>query len=184
MLKPPSSSGIDRIVVLAGYAEENKFFPITTVVSERTIGSISEGLRLYRQLPDAKLIMSGGVVREGERPLAASMSDFLQQMGVPAGDIIVEGNSRNTYENLSEVRKLIGSKPFILVAQACDLRRAMAVARKLDMNPTPAPACYWVLPRHTYSEALIYPSTERLRRIQWACHEYVGYIWYKLLGRI
>lgn len=194
MLMPPSSPKTDTIVILAGYAEEHPGFPVTTLVSEQTIYSLSEGLRLYRLLPGAKLVMSGGVVRDGEKPVAAVMSEFLQQMGVPARDIIVEGRSKNTYENLVEVRKLVGTGPFILVAQACDLRRAMAVAGKLKMQPIAAPSRHqalqynWnkgttdVLKRHL--ELVVYPSVGRLRMIQWAYHEYAGYVWYQLLGRI
>jgi uncharacterized SAM-binding protein YcdF (DUF218 family) len=194
MLKPPDSPRIDRIVVLAGYAEEHNDFPITTTVSERTIGTISEGLRLYRLLPGSKLVLSGGVVCEGERPVAAAMAGFLQQMGVTAQDIIVEGRSTTTYENLVEVKKLIGSAPFVLVAQACDLRRATAVARKLGMNAVAAPACFWALQYHRnagmleeinrYLKPLFAPTPDNLFRIQWAYHEYVGYAWYRLLGRI
>jgi uncharacterized SAM-binding protein YcdF (DUF218 family) len=194
MLSPPTSPKLDRIVVLAGYAEEHPGFPVTTLVSEQTIYSMSEGLRLYRLLPGAKMIMSGGIVRDGEKPVAAAMSEFLQQMGVPATDIMVEGRSLNTYENLVEVKKLVGSTPFILVAQACDLRRATAVARKLQMQPMAAPSHYWALQYNLnkgmpeilkrYLESVVYLSVGRLEKIQWAYHEYVGYLWYQLLGRI
>lgn len=194
MLAPPESPRINRIVVLAGYAEENPGFPITSKVSEQTMCRISEGLRLYRLIPGAALILSGGIAREGEKPVAAMMADFIQQMGAPAKDLIVEGKSRNTYENLYEVKKLVGSDPFILVAAACDLRRALAVAKKLQMAPIPAPACIWASQHHpkntgageriaTFFKRFI-PSLDNLSRLQWAYHEYLGYIWYRLLGRI
>jgi uncharacterized SAM-binding protein YcdF (DUF218 family) len=194
LLYPPASPTVNRIVVLAGYAEEHPGFPVTSTVSEETMCSMSEGLRLYRLVPGAKLILSGGVVRKGDRPVGASMSDFLSQMGVPGSDLIVEGNSRNTYENLFEVKKLVGSDPFILVALAPDLRRANAVARKLQMNPIPAPACIMTLQHHAnlstseriggFFKSFEYPSTNRLPRLQWAYHEYLGYLWYSILGRI
>ncbi len=192
MLTPPSPPAIDRIVVLAGYGEDVPGFPVTSSVSGQTLCCMAEGLRLYRLLPGAKLLMSGGVVRRGDRPVAAIMADFLQQLGVRAGDLIVEGNSRNTYENLFEVRKLIGSRPFILVAAGCDLRRAVGVARKLGMNPYPAPACIWTLQDfppgisvgRQVTAALGKPSLTRISRLQWANHEYLGYAWYLLLGRI
>ena len=194
LLNPPGGSGSDRIVVLAGYAEENSGFPVTTNLSKITISSLSEGLRLYRLAPGAKLIVSGGVARKGEKPVAAFMAEFLREMGVPTNDIVIEGNSHNTYENLVEVKKILGSSPFILVAQACDLRRAIAVCRKLNMKSIPAPAGNWVLQYHTndsvsgeiarFAESFIYPSTENLVRVQWAYHEYVGLVWYRLLGRI
>ncbi len=195
LLFPPESRKIQRIVVLAGYAEELPGFPITSSISKQTIYSISEGLRLYRLLPGSKLIVSGGMAPGGEKSVAASMSDFLQQTGVPVEDIIVEGVSRNTYENLVEVGKLVGTDSFILVASACDLKRVMAVAHKLNMDPIPAPSWIWTLQHHPPDMSLsdwladffisfAYPSTDNLFRLQWAYHEYVGYAWYKLLGRI
>jgi hypothetical protein len=72
--------------------------------------------------------------------------------------------------------------------------RAMAVARKQHMNPIPTPACHWALQyyfRKSNSERVfrvlhefLSPSAERLNRIQWICHEYAGYLWYRLLGRL
>jgi uncharacterized SAM-binding protein YcdF (DUF218 family) len=181
LLVPPQAPPVSRIVVLAGYAEEHPGLPITSNVSLQTIGNMSEGLRLYRLIPGSKLIMSGGVARRGEKPVAAMMADFLQQMGVPAADLIVEGASQTTYENFLETRKLVGTQPFILVAAACDLRRAAAVAKKLGMNSIPAPACICTL-QHPRKFGL--PSLENLSRIQWAFHEYLGYAWYRVLGRV
>ena len=194
MLHPPALPGIDRIVVLAGYAEDHAGFPVTSTITQQTMCSMSEGLRLYRLVPGSKLILSGGVARTGERPVAAAMSEFLQQMGVPGSDVIVEGNSQTTYENLVEVKRLVGPKRFILVAQGADLRRATAVARKLNMNSIPAPACLWTLQYHTnlspseqigrFFESFGHPSLDRLSRLQWAYHEYLGYAWYCIMGRI
>jgi uncharacterized SAM-binding protein YcdF (DUF218 family) len=192
---PPESPKTERIVILAGYAEVFPGIPVTSMLSRQTLYSLSEGLRLYRLLPGSKIILSGGTLREGEPPIAASMSDFLRQLGVPAEDLITEGNSRNTYENLVEVRKILGSDPFILVASACDLKRAVGVAHRLKMKPVPAPAWIWAL-QHYPGEMRFFdwvvdfftwfarPSTDNLFRLQWACHEYAGYVWYRLLGRI
>jgi uncharacterized SAM-binding protein YcdF (DUF218 family) len=195
LLNPPESPKVSRIAVLAGYAEQHPEIPITSDVSASTMGSLTEGLRLYRLIPGAKLVTSGGAVREGNKPVAAMMAGFLQQMGVPSADIIIEGNSRNTYENLVEIKKIVGNDPFILVAAACDLRRAVAVSKRLQMNPMPAPSCIWTLKYYPstmkatqqlidFSKSFASPSLENLPRLQWAYHEYVGYIWYQLLDRI
>jgi uncharacterized SAM-binding protein YcdF (DUF218 family) len=123
------------------------------------------------------------------------MSDFLQQMGVPKDNVIVEGNSQNTYENLREVRNLLGSAPFILVASGCDMRRAVAVAGRLQMKPIPAPAYIWTLQMRpsnwtmsdwaaNYFKQHGYISLKNLSRLQWAYHEYLGYLWYRFLERI
>jgi uncharacterized SAM-binding protein YcdF (DUF218 family) len=195
LLMPPELPKADRIVVLAGYGEEHPGFPITSNVSEQTIANMSEGLRLYRLAPKTKLILSGGVAKSGERPVAAMMADFLRQMGVPEQDLVMEGNSQDTYQNLLEVRKLIRANPFILVASGCDMRRAVAVSKKLQMNPIPAPAYIWTLQNHPANATLAdefsnyiknrgYVSLKNLSRLQWAYHEYLGYVWYRLLDRI
>jgi len=195
MLAPPAEPKIDRIVVLSGYGEHYPAFPVTSGLSEETMCRLAEGIRLYRQLPGSKLIVSGGVVREGDGPIAGLMADFVVQLGARGEDILTEGNSRTTYENLLEVRKMVGSNPFILVTSACDLWRASAVARKLGMSPIPAPACVWALQHYpavmeasqwvtSFFGAFAHPSPARLTRIQWAYHEYVGYVWYRLLGRV
>jgi uncharacterized SAM-binding protein YcdF (DUF218 family) len=191
LFAPPRSPAVDRIAVLSGYAEDNAGTPVTSNTDWQTAGSMSEGLRLYRLAPGAKLIMSGGPSRPGGRPAAAIMADFMREMGVPAPDLIVEGNSRNTYENLREIRKLVGGRPFILVAQGCDLRRAVAVARKLQMHAIPAPACLWASRARAsrawatdFLEDFAHPSIENLSRIQWAYHEYLGLMWYRILGRV
>ena len=78
LLAPEESQKISRIVILAGYAEEHPEFPITSNVSAQTISSLTEGLRLYRLIPGAKLITSGGVARVGDKSVAALMADFFQ----------------------------------------------------------------------------------------------------------
>ncbi|MBN1569895.1 MAG: YdcF family protein [Acidobacteria bacterium] len=195
LLAPPTNGQIARIVILAGYAEDNSGIPITSNISSQTLGNISEGLRLYRLIPKSKLIISGGVLKKGDRAVARYMADFLQQMGVPGKDLIVEGKSQNTYENLREVRQILGADPFILVAAGCDMRRAMGVARKLRMNPIPSPSNIWTLQkfegtRNTSSGIFAsvrkwtHVSLDNLSRLQWAYHEYAGYLWYRMLGYI
>jgi uncharacterized SAM-binding protein YcdF (DUF218 family) len=195
LLTPPQSPSINRIVVLAGYAEDHPQFPITSNVSSQTMGNLTEGLRIYRLIPESKIILSGGIARKNDKPVASLMADFLQQAGVPAADLLVEGVSQNTYENLFEVKKWVGAHPFILVAAACDLKRAVAVASKLGMHSIPAPACIWTLQNYPnnagaaghlafFFKSFGSPSLENISRLQWAYHEYLGCLWYRLLGRI
>src|SRR5215470_2501349 len=106
-------------------------------------------------------------------PVASIMADLLRALGVPADDILVEGQSQTTYENLVFVQPMLGPQPFVLVAAACDLPRAMAVAQKLGMHPVAAPACIWTLQHHAASlsvrevfDGMLTPSLERLARLQ------------------
>ena len=195
VLLPPASPKVDRIVVLSGYGETVPGFPVTSSLSSETVNRLTEGIRMYRLIPGAKLIVSGGAVGRSRVPVAGLMADFLRQQGVPSDDVVEERKSRNTYENMVEVRKLVGSNPFLLVTSACDLPRAVAVARKLEMSPLPVPASFWALQHYparmsaidgatAFFTGFAHPSTARLSRVQWAYHEYLGYVWYWLLDRV
>jgi uncharacterized SAM-binding protein YcdF (DUF218 family) len=188
------AAGIRTVVVLAGYGEDHARLPVTSRLWQDTTARMVEGIRLYHLLPSAKLIVSGGVQKTGDRPIAHMMADFAIALGVPRADVVMEQASGTTYENLVEVKKIIGAEPFVLVNSACDLWRATAVARKLGMKPLPAPAAVWAA--HRYPAGMSWkdwgwtvlddlgPSPARLAYLQWAYHEYVGYAWYWLLRRV
>ena len=192
MLKADES--VRDVVVLSGYGEDMPFLPITSKLSVDMIARMAEGIRLFREIPKARLIVSGGLVRPRDPPIAQLMADFAKAMGVSGENIIVEGSSKTTYENLVEVKKIVGSRPFILVTSSAELRRAVAVARKLEMAPLPAPAAIWAsryYPAGMSASQWAWkifedtgPNANRLGYLQRACHEYIGYFWYWVLGRV
>ena len=193
MLHPDAS--VRTIVVLSGYGEDLPSLPVTSKLSADTISRVVEGIRLYREIPDAKLIVSGGIIRHQDGPIGNLMADFAKVMGVPNQDIIVEGRSTTTFENLQEVRKIVRSEPFILVTSSGHLRRATAVARKLGMQPLPAPAAIWAARYYPAGMSWMhwgwtvlgdvgYPEMNRFCYLQQAYHEYVAYVWYWMLGRV
>lgn len=193
MLHPDAS--VRTIVVLSGWGNDLPFVAVTSKLNADTISRMVEGIRLYRELPKARLIVSGGSVPPGSTPVANLMADLARAMGVPGQDIVVEGLSTTTYENLLEVHKMVGSEPFILVTSSGELRRATAVAHRLEMKPLPAPAAIWAAPYYPprmpwlewgrrVIEDLGDPSADRLLYLQRAYHEYLGYVWYWMRGRV
>jgi uncharacterized SAM-binding protein YcdF (DUF218 family) len=189
MLHPDPS--VRTIVVLGAFGEESPMLPVTHKLNAESILRMVEGIRLYRELPGARLIVSGGILSHQDRPIANLLADFAKAMGVPNRDVVVEGLSTTTHENLLEVKKIVGTEPFILVTSSDHLRRAAAVARKLEMRALPAPAAVWV---DRYPAGVSWlrwawmvkkeMSTERLSYLQRAHREYLGYLWYWILGRV
>ncbi len=193
MLKADASAR--SVVVLAGYGEDNPLLPVTSKLTGEMIPRLAEGIRLYREIPGARLVLSGGVVRQHDGPVAHLMADFAKAMGVPERDIVIEGRARTTYENLAETKRIIGSEPFILVTSSGEMRRAVAVARKLAMRPLPAPAAIWAARYYPagmswleWGRKIAGDSGEakahRLGYLQRAYHEHLGYLWYLALGRV
>jgi uncharacterized SAM-binding protein YcdF (DUF218 family) len=183
------------VVVLAGYGRDFPLLPVTSDLTAETIARIAEGIRVYRSLPGSRLVMSGGVSRAGDPPVAKMMADFAAAMGVPETALVVEGRSTTTYENMVEVKKIVGVEPFLLVTSADSMARATAVARKLGMRAVPAPAAVWAA--QDYRAGMSWsgwvwavvtdtgtPSVNRLGYLQRAYHEYLGLAWYRVLGRV
>lgn len=191
----PETAGARYIVILSAYAERSSNAPITSNLSEETLCRLVEGMRVYRRVPESKIVVSGGVVRRGDPSIAALMADFLVALGIPARDILIEGESQDTFENLRNSSRFVQQNPFYLVTSACHLRRAMAVAKKLKMKAIACPAQILTLQAHPagrswqqwagdMARSISLPSTGRLKLIQLSFHEYVGYLWYRLLGRL
>jgi uncharacterized SAM-binding protein YcdF (DUF218 family) len=112
LVQPPAVA-LHRLVVLAGYGETHPAIPVTNNVSSHTLCNLVEGLRLYRQMPGAKLLLAGGRLRRADQPVAHIMAEVLRALGVPADDILVEEHSQTTYENLLYVQALLGTQPFV-----------------------------------------------------------------------
>ena len=69
------------------------------------------------------------------------------------------------------------------------------MASKLGMKPLPAPAAIWAARNYPADmswlrwiwkvfEGMAHPSKDRFAYLQRAFHEYVGYAWYWMLGRV
>jgi uncharacterized SAM-binding protein YcdF (DUF218 family) len=190
----PETAPFTYIAVLSHYTVDDQDFPITSNVSQETLCRVAEAIRLYRMLPESRIIVSGGFFYGARHSQASLMSDCLQTLGVPESSIITEEHSRDTFENLMGIHKIVGVQPFLLVTSAHHMPRAMAAARRLGMNATPAPACisilYYYPPGMSFNEWIkaiyknfLYPSALRWQHLEWAHHEYLGYLWYMLTGR-
>jgi uncharacterized SAM-binding protein YcdF (DUF218 family) len=190
-LKAPSTPDVELIVVLGGAGWYDSIMPVRECLEAETTYRVLEGVRLYQQRPQLKLVFSGGTPA-GPRHLSIAklMATYAMSLGVPESNILIEENSKDTHESLVEIRKTVHDGKFIMVTSAYHLRRAMAVARKLGMNPIAAPA--WIqgppdMYRTGFAQLLWsrdtarQVGTARLVRfdlLRQALLEYSGYAWY------
>lgn len=101
---------------------------------------------LYHRGMAPKIIVCGGILRQGSDPVSLLMARFLVRLGVRESDITTETSSQDTRENLLFSKKIMthqGVKNGLLVTSCSHMRRSLAVARRLDMELNPAPVpCY------------------------------------------
>ncbi len=142
----------------------------------------SEVLRIWHLSEgDMKVIISGTDPLVETSHEALAVRNFFINRGVDAEDIIIEGDSRNTRENVINVQNIVEKKPFFLVTSAFHMERALVEFERLGANPIPAPTDFKrrrVLSYHFFD---FIPNAQNLRNADLAVHEHVGTVYYRLI---
>lgn len=179
--------GYTGIVVLGGALESGRVsapyqHALLNASAERMTGAFA----LWRRNPSLRMVFTGG---EGELfgsgPTEADRAQrFFTGMGLPADVLVLEDQSRNTYENAVLTRQLPGidaGQRWLLVTSAWHMPRSLAVFRKAGWNVTPYPV--------DFRTAGVTPLTDFSFRdgpAHWelALHELIGIAVYRLTGRM
>ena len=114
---------------------------VSPVFKER----INHGIDLYRKGRVRKLIFTGGQGNPGEPTESSAARDYALQLGIPAGDILIEEKSHTTYENILYAKQLTdahGLRKVHIVSDPLHMKRAVAMARDLGLvaDPSPTPS--------------------------------------------
>ena len=115
------------------------------------------------------------------------LKSFLIRIGVPSEKIIVENQSKNTYENATytemKCKELEMDKySFLLITSDYHMRRSLSCFKKTKLNITPFVKKSDEF--HFDLEYLIVPQTNILFKWKVLFHEIVGYFVYKLMGYV
>lgn len=166
----------ETILVLAGHAEYNPDYPLSSQVNSASAVRLLEAVRLFRSAPKSNLIVSGG----GEAPLI--MRDVLVALGVRDEKIVVDSGSDSTFESARNLASTLGKSPFLLVTSAGHMPRAVGVFRKAGTTPLPVPTHF--LTQRNWLATQYLPSPMHLECADLAVSEYAALIWYAIKGRV
>ena len=114
----------------------------------------------------------------------ANMKKTAAMLGVPLAQIQVATPSKDTLRQAETLHKQLKNTPFILVTSAVHMPRAMALFKKLNMQPTAAPTCYTYQIHNSIHILNYLPMASRITRFNYAWHEYLGLLWYRLKGSL
>lgn len=176
--------GAKYIVVLGGGQVYDPTIPVTSQFYPSSLVRLIEGIRLHRQIPGSKLILSGGNDKYEPTTNAELMKKMALSLGVKKEDIVLEPGSKNTYEEAKNIKDIVGKEKFILVTSASHMPRSMALFKKLGMEPIPAPTDYLVKESYKISPQGFFPSSDNIKMTEAAFYEYFALIKEKLAGRI
>ncbi len=168
---------VSFIAVLGGFGDDDPDVPITSHLSSGQMVRLIEGLRLHREIPGSKLILSG------DNYSAEGMATMAGALGVNGEDIFRLSMPRDTEEESQQIAPIVGAQRFILVTSASHMPRAMGLFRKRGLHPIAAPTDY-LAPRRPLDFEDFFPDAYRLFKSQTAFYEYLGLAWETLRGRI
>jgi uncharacterized SAM-binding protein YcdF (DUF218 family) len=152
--------GVQCVLVLGGGSEADR--------------RVVEGIRLFRHLPNTRLIVSGG--REGE---VARIRSLPLEMGVAEHALTVDTGAFDTVDETKLFSKIVGDRPFALVTSAYHIPRAMRLFRNAGLMPVAAPCEYRAKKLPALPTCLL-PNADALLTTQLAIHEYMGIAWLDL----
>jgi uncharacterized SAM-binding protein YcdF (DUF218 family) len=182
----PARGAPDGIVVLGGAIDpvlSRKHGTTQIIDSGERIIAIA---KLARQYPNARIVYSGG---DGSLfGTAGSEADYLYPMldslGVPRERVLLEGRSRNTYENAEFSKVLIKPKAderWLLVTSAWHMPRAVGCFSRVGFPVEAYPVDWhssgelrWSFPRRFGAS---------LSGLDAAVHEWVGLLAYWVSGK-
>lgn len=178
---PPDDAPPAAIVVLSG--DDLRASPGGLLappnVGGLTLQRMRAGILLHRRtgLP---ILVSGGVVREGDPPIAAAMATVMRDE-FAAPPRWVEDRSLTTWENATYTAAMLkaeGIGSVYVVTDAWHLRRALLAFRHAGLRATAAPA-HFTGPDHLTAASFV-PSMQGWSASHFALHEWIGLAWYWL----
>jgi uncharacterized SAM-binding protein YcdF (DUF218 family) len=153
--------------------------PPTAALDADSVVRLTEGLRLFKQLPQATLVVSGGAP-QGRPPSARGYADAALALGVAASSIIVLDQPLDTASEARAAAARLGSEPVLLVTSASHMPRAMAHFTRAGVQATAAPTGHLVKAPPSLAPRSWVPSGVHLRKTEVALHEYLGLMAMKL----
>jgi uncharacterized SAM-binding protein YcdF (DUF218 family) len=183
LIKLEDVHDIKWVVVLGGGHTSDPKLSVISQLSEASLCRLVEGIRLHRELPKSKLVLSGGSFFDRVSN-AKVLSEVAVAIGVKKKNILLEEISKDTEDQARLIQQIVSKDRFILITSASHMPRTMAFFRRLGMDPLPAPTEYLVKESVAITPERFYPSAGGLRKTERAFYEYLGLAWAKLRGLI
>jgi uncharacterized SAM-binding protein YcdF (DUF218 family) len=175
---------VTTIVLIAGGVSYDTALPVVDRLTPPTRLRTLKALELLREHPEIEhLLIIGGCARPtGACAVseAETISLWIKELGLPASvTMALEERSRDTVENMENLKEIVGGEPFYLVTSAVHIPRVMRIARDLDLRAYPVP-CNFVGATIHWTLWDLWPTPGNLSKTDLAFHEYLGIFWYSL----
>lgn len=193
---PPAELPAAQAIVILGGGMRGDDWPRPTVEINEAGDRVLYGAWLYRQGKAPLVLVSGGGIEwlSASTNEALDMAALLEFLGVPQEALLLESQSRNTYENALFTREMLEPRDIgtiLLVTSAFHMPRSLRLYQQQGFDVIPAPTDFQVaskdwqaLTRLDLRTQLLnlLPQAEYLTMTTTALKEYVGMVIYALRG--
>lgn len=181
---PGRSGGVVSIAVLSGGFYTNGVSDLGARLNEASLARFAEAVRLYRQIPKAKILFSVSAIKT-DLAQKRLLDQLAGTFGLPRDDLGSVAGATTTQDEAGLFRGRLGTTPFILVTSDYHMPRAMLLFKGSGMNPVPAPVgqCGQGDPEPRFNPSGLFPSDSSLSTSHTVIHEYLGIIWAWVVGR-
>lgn len=146
-------------------------------------------LHLYHKGRVKKLLITGGSgsISKPHHREAMYVKQYLKSIQIPDSNIIIENDSKNTYENAINTKRVLDSLQFkgslLLVTSSFHMRRSIAIFEKAGFtNITPYVTNKITGLRKFGIDYCFIPNVEAVWGLNLVLHEIIGYGIYKMKG--
>ena len=172
------------VAVLGGGHSLTAGWPANQQLSDSALARIVEGVRIARQLPGARLIVSGPPDSpDGGRSHASLLSEVAVSLGVPAERIIEIDTARDTEAEAAAIASITHGTPVALVSSAWHMPRALALCQRQGIDVLACPADYEGRPPELRWSDFAAWNIGGLERSTKAIYERIGATWSHLRGK-
>lgn len=171
------------VVVLGGGSYADSSVTPTARLTGATLSRLVEGIRLHRQIPGSRLLLSGAPVF-GSGSDAQTMSAVALALGVAPESIVLDDASPDTETQAVNAARIVKGEAFVLVTSANHMPRAVGLFAKAGLNPVPAPTHYLAPARGGLAPGDFYPGVYALALAQVVWNEYLGRAWAVIRSRL
>lgn len=184
---PSADEPVAGIIILGGFEDGWVSAGRPGLAVNEASERLTEGVRLARRWPDAKVVFTGGVggLMGRGSDAAGPVGQFLEDVGISQDRILLEPKALNTIQNARLTRDLLKPKPndkWLLVTSAYHMPRSVGVFRAEGFTVIAAPVDYRT--RDNRDLLRMFPSIPAgLERLDLGVREWIGLFGYWITGR-
>ncbi|TXC78799.1 YdcF family protein [Luteibaculum oceani] len=179
---------VEGLILLGGFSS---YFPdAERPIFRSSSDRIMQSILISRDRGLKPVIITGGSgnIYKPKEKEAIFMEAFLGQAKLDTGQFIYEPESRNTYQNAVNTKRIIQEnnwegKKWLLVTSAFHMPRSLACFNKENISVFPFPVDHKAGPPKPDFEYILFPSVDAFHKWETLFHEWIGYTAYKLTGK-